>query len=359
MERDTLSFSQLMMLLFGGLMGPAAELLPGTAAKAGAAGALGVTGAVVLMLVAGLFVRSLAAEEGFAVGLTQVFGRWGGKVVLTIYMVWGELLLAVRLRQSAQRLSECGERDGAVWFFVLVLAGMTLWMAYGHLGALGRAAQLFFGALAVVGGMVLIFSLHQVRSGRLLVEWPWSRKGIGAVLLPGAQVLGYGVFASFLYECSEKRRTKRWIRCLCVVWLVLVVVQIIVVGRFGPRVTLELNSGFFQLAEGIGLEGAFQRVESLVAAVWVFSDLLLLAGILWGMRRIGEVLWPEIPASVVIASAGGLSGVAAVAVLGVSVPVWNLEWYVVPIGNLVLGAAIPGAAYFWKRKKKNVLTNGE
>ena len=359
MERDTLSFSQLMVLLFGALMGPAAELFPGTAAQAGVAGALGVTGAVVLMMVAGLFVRSLAAEEGFAVGLARVFGRLGGKVVLTIYILWGELLLAVRLHQSAQRLSECGERDGAVWFFVLVLAGMSLWMACGHLGALGRAAQLFFGALAVVGVVVLIFSLPQVRLGRLLVEWEWNIKGIGEVLLPGAQVLGYGVFASFLYECSEKSRAKSWVRCLCVAWIVLVVVQIIVVGRLGPRLTMELNSGFLQLAEGIGLEGAFQRVESLVAAIWVFSDLLLLAGILWGMRRISEVLCPNIPVSVVIVSAMGLGVVAAVAVLGVSIPVSNLEWYAVPVGNLVLGAGIPGVACFWKRKNKKVLTNGE
>ena len=351
MERDTLSFSQLMVLLFGALMGPAAELLPGPAAQAGIAGALGVTGAVVLMAVAGLLVKPLATERGFAAGLARAYGRWGGRVVLTIYIVWGEVLLAVRLRQSAQRLVERGERDGAVWFFVLILAGMALWMAYGHLGALGRSAQLFFGALAIAGGLVLVFSLPQVRPGRLLAEWEWNIKGIGEVLLPGAQVLGYGLFISFLWEGSEKKRTKSWIRSICAAWVVLVAIQIIVVGRFGPRLTIELNNTFFQLAEGIGVEGAFQRVESLVAAVWIFSDLLLLTGILWGMRRIGEVLCPRVPVSAVVVSAMGLAVIGAVAVLGEKIPASKLEWYVVPAGNLMLGAGVPGVAYLFQRKK--------
>ena len=46
-------------------------------------------------------------------------------------------------------------------------------------------------------------------------------------------------------------------------------------------------------AKSVGVEGAFQRVESLVAAVWSFSDLILLAGLLQGMKRIVGVLLPK------------------------------------------------------------------
>ena len=352
MERDTLSFPQIMVLLFAALMGPAAELLPGAAAQAGIAGALGVTVAVVLMAVAGLLVRLPAQDGGLAAGLVRTFGTWGGKAVLTIYIVWFELLLALRLHRSAQRLSQCGEQDGAGWFFVLVLAGLSLWMAYGHLGALGRTAQLFFVALCIAGGAVLILSLFQIETGSLLTDWAWSLEGTTEILLPGFQVLGYGVFAAFLWQSTGENRIKSWMFSLSMVWLVLVVVQMVIIGRFGPQLTMELNNTFFQLAEGIGVKGAFQRVESLVAAVWIFSDLLLLGGILWGIRRISVELCPGIPMQGVIVSATCLAIVGGIAVFGVRIPAEKVEHYLIPAGNLILGVGVPGIAGLVGRRKK-------
>ena len=358
MERDRLSFPQMMALLLGALMGPAAELLPGTAAVAGVAGALGVTGAVVLMAGGGLLAHSLAGENGLASGLAKAFGRWGGKAVLTIYIVWFELLLALRLHQSARRLSQCGAQDGAAWFFILVLAGFALWMARGRLGALGRAAQLFFGALCVAGGLVLVFSLAQIRPGRLLSDWSWSAEEVGRVLLPGWQVMGYGLFAPFLWEPSEKCSAKPWLCSVSLVWLVLVAMQMVIVGRFGPQLTMEWNNAFFQLAEGIGVKGAFQRVESLVAAIWVFSDLLLLGGLLWGMQKMVGELHPGAPVAGIAASATGLAVVGAMAVLGVKLSGSDLEGNLVPAGNLLLGVGVPGVAWLLKRVKKRRKQNG-
>lgn len=348
-----MSFPQMMALLFGALMAPAAELLPGSAARAGAVGALGVAGAAVLLAGAGLLAGSLGGES-LASGLMDAFGKWGGRAVLTIYIVWFELLLALRLHQSGQRLSRCGAQDGGVWYFALVLAAFALWMARGRLGALGRSAQLFFAALCTAGLLVLVFSLPRVRPERLLGDWAWSASAAGQILLPGWQVLGYGLFALFLWAPGEGKWTRSWLRSVSMAWLVLVVMQLVILGRFGPSLTMEWQGAFFQLAEGIGVKGAFQRVESLIAALWVFSDLLLLGGILWGMRKIGENLCPRLSADSIVAAGAGLAAVGAVAILGIRMEAGQLEMYLLPGGSLLLGVVIPGLAWLLQRGKRKI-----
>ncbi len=341
-----MSFSQLMALLFGALLGPVAELLPGTAAQAGIVGALAVFGGGIVMAASGLLLGTLAASgEGLTRGLEEAFGIFFGKVVLLIYMAWCQVLLTLRLRLSAQRLLGSGEGEGAVWFFLLALGGMALWMAHGHLGAVGRTAQLFFTALGVTGGVVLLLALFQVREENLLTTWTWNAAGAEELLRPGLSAMGYGLFSAFLLQREKGRRFFRpWLGWTAGGCLILAVAQVIMIGRYGPQLTSRLHSPFFQLAKSVGLEGAFQRVESIVAAIWVFSDLLLLTGILWCMRRIGRALCPTIPTPTLVTVSALGAMVTALALFRENLSPRALEAALLPAGSLLLSLGIPGLA---------------
>jgi hypothetical protein len=127
--------------------------------------------------------------------------------------------------------------------------------------------------------------------------------------------------------------------------------QVVMLGVYGPELTARLDSPFFQLAKGVAVEGAFQRVESVVAAVWTFSDLILLGGILLAVRNIGGVLWPDAPGHSVVTVAA-LSGI----VLGLTLSggkyfgMIRLPW-VVPAGGVLLGIIGPLLAISTKRPK--------
>lgn len=343
MERDTLSFWQLMALLWAGLLGPAAELLPGTSAQAGTVGALTVLIPGVLMAISGgMFWRLARPEGGLAAGLRDSLGHWLGGACLFLYIMWGELLLTVRLRLSAQRLLGAGERDGAIWFFLIILAVMALWMARGHLGALGRTAELMFAVLLAAAGAVLLLALFQVRSVNLMARWQWSGSTTGELIWPSVRVLGYGIFAPFLFQPEAMEHPGgKWLRWTALGCLALATAQIIVIGCFGPELTGRLSSPFFQLAKSVGVEGAFQRVESIITALWTFSDLILLAGILWSIRRIAAVLWPKASGQRVSAMAVLPAVAAALALFGEGGAAQETAKIVVPIGNLIFGFAVP------------------
>lgn len=97
-----------------------------------------------LVLVSGWLLGRLSGGRGLAFAFCERLGRAGGNLLLIIYIVWAELLLAIRLRACAQRLLASGYRDGSLIFFLAALALMALWMGTGRLAPFARAAQLFW-----------------------------------------------------------------------------------------------------------------------------------------------------------------------------------------------------------------------
>ena len=146
MKQDRISTRQLGALLWAGLMAPAAELLPAvTLPLAGRAAWLSALAALPVVLLIGWTLTKLdLSRDGLAGAVCRGMGPWAGKGVLLLYMIWGELLLAQRLRLCAQRLLTAGERDGSLWFFLPAAAALVLWMARGKLSAFARAGQFFW-----------------------------------------------------------------------------------------------------------------------------------------------------------------------------------------------------------------------
>ena len=243
MKQEKVSFRQLMALLWAGLLGPAAEWLPSMVTeRAGPAGWLVPLLALPVLLAAGWLAGSLSrGAGGLSQGLMDSFGPGAGRAVLTIYIIWMELLLALRLRLSAQRMMAAGERDGALWFFLPVLVLMALWISWGKAGRLARTGELFFLLLAAAAAAVVGLALFQVKGENLLPLWTEPAAQTLYAALPVSGVLGYGLYAAFLYTPEEGgREGGRWVRWCAGGCLALCGTQLVILGGFGPALTAEL-----------------------------------------------------------------------------------------------------------------------
>ena len=353
MRDDKISRTQLMALLWAGVMAPAAELLPSLLLPGTGQGAwLAVMLAAPVVLAAGWLMGSLAGQEGLARGMTRRLGRWLGGAVLLLYMVWGLFLLSLRLRLCAQRLLASGERDGALWFFLLSVAAVLLWMGRGKLAAFARAGQIFLTALLVTAGVVLGLSLFQARPERLFPpRWPGAGPVLQAVL-SAAGVMGWGLFLPFLMgDVRDQGEKKNW---HWLFWglggvLLLGLAQAVILGNLGAALAARLDNPFFALAKSVGVEGAFQRVEGVVAALWTFADLSMAGVLLFALRAMAAELLPEqrlfwMPwGAVLLGTAGALAGFSASG----AAELWNCR--LVPAGNLFLGFLLPAALWLLGR----------
>ena len=254
MEEKQISQTQLCALLWAGLMAPAAELLPAVTLPIAGRGAwLSALAALPVLLLLGWGLGRLGLRHGGLAGAI----RWGlgsvvGRLVLLLYFIWGELLLALRLRLCAQRLIASGERDGSLWFFLPAAALLVLWMARGKLPAFARAGQVFLAVLLTAAGAVLLLSLPQVRGEHLLPLWWGDALPVLRSTVPLLGVLGYGVFAAFLLGDTEPspRRGRDWVLWAGGGCLLLGAEQAVVIGNLGPELARRLNSPFFAPAGG-------------------------------------------------------------------------------------------------------------
>ena len=353
MQPDKISRTQLMALLWAGVMAPAAELLPGVLLPGAGKGAwLAAALAAPAVLAAGWLMGSLAGREGLARGVTRLLGRWAGGGMLLLYIVWAMLLLTLRLRLCARRLLASGERDGALCFFLLATAAVLLWIGRGKLAAFARAGQLFLAALLVGAAVVLGLSLFQAKPERLLPLW-WGEAGpVLRASLSAAGVMGWGLFLPFLMGGARHQGQKKnwhWLFWGLGGALLLAAAQAVILGNLGVELASRLDNPFFALAKSVGVEGAFQRVESVVTALWTFADLTMGGVLVFAIRAMAAELLPEkklawVPwAAVLLSTATALLWSPAMG----TAEEWNRS--LVPAGNLLFGFLLP--ALLWSIEK--------
>lgn len=291
MDRDQISLRQLLALLFAGLLSPMIQLLPGHTVEFAGRGAF----LTPLAALPGMLALAWAVEKscsglpqggGMARVLQLAFGRRAGRTLTAVYLLWGAVLLGLNARWAAFRFLATSYRNAPLTFFIVVLLVMTVWLGLGKYAAFARAGEIFCAALATALVVTLVFALPQVRAEALLPVWtedvPGILRGGGAVL----SLTGYSVFAAFCASKvtrrpGEEKRLRKWVVAFCAL---LTLFQVVCIGSFGPNLVRRMDTPYFMAVKGIGVEGAFQRVESLVIALWVLADLSLLGLLLFACR---------------------------------------------------------------------------
>ncbi|MFI3249449.1 MAG: GerAB/ArcD/ProY family transporter [Eubacteriales bacterium] len=296
MDRNKISPQQFVVLFWGSLLAPLAEFLATvTLPIAGRASFLVPLVALPILILYGKILWKVGENQG---GLSKSTSKKIGfhwKLILVIYALWGIFLFGLRLRLCAERLMATGYRNGSVWLFVPIIALFLLWMTFGTLGSFARTSTLYFSALVVVLFVVMALSVQEISITRALPLWTNSFEGVWSGTLSLLGVLSYGCYAGFfLGEVEWGESTRRFQftgrKSIWVVWCTLICISLaiilfITIGNFGVTLASELEQPFFQLAKGIGIQGAFQRVESVVAAIWSLADFLLLGVLLRGSVR--------------------------------------------------------------------------
>lgn len=270
-------------------------------------------------------------------GLEDAFGRWGGKLAGGFYFLWALALLADAARRYSERLLTISEGEGVRWLLLLAAFGLSLWLGRGNGAVFARTGRIFFLAVSVALGAILLLSLPGVDWKNL---WPAEKADWRE--LPGTAVLclslaGYGVYALCLplRQGDEIKKTWPWAVGGCGIFAALLW---IIVGVFGPVLASEMGEPFLYLLEGVQVPGAFRRGEAGLIALLALADLVLLTLLV----RAALTLWQDLVS--VFAGLGWVPVAAAFALAGV-LPELGRAWgwlaAVLPRGNLIFGVLLP------------------
>ena len=343
MTHAPLSRRQLLTLTFAALLSPAVRVLPAeTARRAGEAGWLSALAALPAVLALCWVLSALLRPAGgdMTLAVRQAVGGVLGKAVIALYLLWGLFLLAANARLVALRFLSVGYRNGPMPLYVAAVMALVFLLVRRPLRVLGRAGEVFCLALAIGLGFSLAMGAFQFQPVRALPVWSQDVPGLLSAALPVLGVFGYAVFSAFLAGDGEetgRRSLCCWAGAFC---LILTLLQLVCLGSFGPGLTGRMHSPFFMMVKGIGIQGTFQRVESVILALWVLSDLALLALLACACSVMAQTLFsiPRASAALPVSAlgaAGGLWLFPSAFALG------QIMGKVSLAGSLVMGFALP------------------
>jgi len=320
------------------VLAPAVGVLPGVTARQAAEGAwFAPLVALAVALALGLIMKRLA-QGGLAQTFLRLLGTIPGRILTIIYIMWALALAGARLRLSGQRILFTAQNEMGVWFFLSVLAIMAVWLAWGKLDAFVRAATVFSRILTLALVAVLALTVFQIRVENLFPVWAENILPTLKAAVPTLGVLCYGVYAAFIWEGDEERGWKWRTVGGCVL---LALLLFAVLGNMGAELTGRLEDPFITLSKHVGVEGAFQRVESLISALCLLGDLALLGLLLWAIRRMLAVICPEWNGELVVLAGMVVLLLEAGTVFRDVIWAQQFEYKVALVGNLLLGVGVP------------------
>lgn len=338
MKNQTISHHQLLTVVFLALFPLGTEVLFSRLAYVGAAGwlcpLLAGGAAIVLTLLVARREVSLPRK-----GMNRVLA--GG------LLLWGLFFAGAQACRIGVRLSDAlGASPALLTASLLILAA---WMAAGGLPAFARACEIFTLALAGATGLILLGGMFRLRWDWVVLWTPRELMEVPLGALECLGILAIGCCSLFLIKdvTPEEGSVGSTCRMIIRTALLLGAAGVLILGRFGAGLVGRIDRPFFQMVSGLGLEGAFQRLEQLVSALWALGDLALLGFLLLCLSRLAAhaVGQEEKPGWIWVLAAG-------IYLLALPVTFWQgiLEGPILWAGNLIAGGVI--LAIFGRKKKK-------
>ena len=337
MKKRTIGPGQLAGLVSLSLLTLGTETLPARLSFAGSAAWLcPLAAGGVFWLLAGLMVRRPLAGRKVLPGTVHPIGS---RALAVLLLLWGFLLTAVHAERIGGRLSE--DLRGSALLLSAAALLLAAWMASGGLAALCRAGQIFGMATGLTFFIIVLFGLPGLRWDRIVLWSDAELKMVPVGILEVFGELSVGLYALLFLEDLEPKGEGRQTGAgkIPMLFLLLTLGSVLVLGRLGPGLAGEIDRPFFQMVSGLGFQGAFQRLEELVSALWLPGDLTLLALLLLSQSRLlAKVRGKE--------ESGAMLWMSALTVLGfVLFRVPQSGWWDGPLSKLV-GLAVAAILTF-------------
>lgn len=227
--------------------------------------------------------KNADANDSFPQLFMKALGPRTGKLLTGLFALWLTAYLAILLRNAADRYVSTIYQNSPPEFFIILLLLLALIGALGTLPALTRTAEVFFPLLALVLALIFVMSFPGLDLRELpppaISEIPEALSALPLITAVQSLTVCYGFLEGRTGHKEKRRGTLLLSMGLMVVTVTLLCIT--VTGFLGERLTGLLNFPFFVMVSNLSVFNVFQRVESAVIGLWIISDLVLFASLLF------------------------------------------------------------------------------
>ena len=222
-----------------------------------------------------------------------------GRGALALTAAWLLLYSGFVLRTGADRMIITIYPNSSPAAFTVAMGLVCLVAALGKPRTIIRCAQLIKPLVLAALLLILFFALASVKSSNLLPITVNDALPATLGSLAAVNVLLVGVYTLCFVEGNcpvspgRARESSLWL-----LWMVvlLCLLTTAITGMFGAELTAKINRPFFVMVRNLVFFRTVERVEALVAMLWLFPDFLLVSLLLWSAQHCLRLIFRFDPA---------------------------------------------------------------
>lgn len=207
-----------------------------------------------------------------------VLGNIPGKILLTLYLLWCIVLFLLYIRYYAGRLLSSIYPNTDIRFFLIVMLAIVFMAARGKIETFLRFSEFTFFLFMIVLILFFVIMLPEVKLSNIYpVTYYDLVPSMGASIRVSA-VWSYLLLPFFFGEnIINKDQIKKYGKQTTIFLVAFnVILLITVVGSLGYSVARRMSLPFFNAVKLITFIETFDRFESIVLAIWVAADFILI-----------------------------------------------------------------------------------
>lgn len=274
---------------------------------------------------------------------SDIAGGFIGKLLSIIYLLWITLLIAMYVRYFAVRLVGSVYPDTNQSIFIVSIMILVVYVLRYGLVTLARLNEIVL-PIFVVTFLIIFILLTPYLQGTFLV--PITYRSILPVMNAGVGIAGILSYFSFVFIMGDSINNKESIKKIGLQSSLFIIINqilliVVTVGSFGYSVIIRSQSPLLIAVKQISLFNTLEKIESIVVAIWVFSDFVLLSFFVLLVLKLMKSLFG-------LSDEKPLINIYMVIIYFLSLYLANtvfelerLSSFIVIPGNLILGFAVP------------------
>ncbi|MDF2531764.1 MAG: gerKB4 [Clostridia bacterium] len=280
--KDKVSMRQLTMIYIITGFSPAIRFLPAfTAQVAKEAGWISPVAALIPIGLTIFFLHrvfSKTKDKSTFEVTTDILGKYTSMFILFIHLIWVLFLLGYYVRLHGERIASTLFPNINMTLFIVVVLVITSVILRSGATAIARMGEFITPILLLLYTFVTAFLLPNVRVDALLPVYfndtiPIIKASVGTLSL-----FSYALIV-FMFSTIVTNKEKTAIiltKAGSVYFLMLIVLLIMSTGLLGASIVARASNPFLIIVKQISILDTIENIESLVIAMWLLSDAMMI-----------------------------------------------------------------------------------
>lgn len=327
-------------LMFVSLLSPIIRLFPKSSVDIGGKAVwlsplLALPVVLVIYVVIEKIMKKAAPGEGLADMIIKAIGKTAGKGVLVLITLWLIFYTGFVIKSGAERLISSIYPNGQTGLFTVSITIIGIWIAVGDINGIGRLAELMAKIIGIVLTLIIIVGIFDIKADNILPITIYDIGDIAFGALPIINVLSIGTYTAFLDGYTKKDNiNKKGI--VIVLTIIITAIILITVGTMGTKLIESLQHNFFIMIRDMKILGVIERIEAIVIAMWVATDLVYVAMLLKICGEITVTITGKEKIKIFSSVSGILAFIIANLIINNAFELHYLSGIVVPIINILI-----------------------